>query len=115
MRSPYVVRRPVENPFLVRERDRRLLVELFTLAGTVLLVGICLWAYTWLNIATTKRTYEVNRLDQQLQTLVEKERRLELEVAQLTEPRGIEKRSAEELGMHSPELAQTVFYGELVP
>lgn len=115
MRSPYAVRRPVENPFLVRERDRRLLVELFALAGTVLLVGLCLWAYTWLNIATTKRAYEVNRLDQKLQLLIEEERRLELEVAQLTQPQKIEKRAEDELGMHPPTLQQTLFYEELVP
>ncbi len=115
MRSPYAVRRPVENPFLVRERDRRLLVDLFGLAGTVLLVGGCLWAYTWLNIATTKRTYEVNRLDQRLQVLIEEERRLELEVAQLTQPQRIEKRAEDELGMHPPRLEQTLFYEELVP
>ena len=115
MRSPYAVRRPVENPFLVRERDRRLLVELFTLAGTVLLVGCCLWAYTWLNIATTKRSYEVNRLDQKLQLLIEEERRLELEAAQLTQPQLIEKRAEQELGMHPPRFEQTLFYEELLP
>jgi cell division protein FtsB len=115
VRSPYAVRRPVENPFLVRERDRRLLVELMALAGTVLLIGGCLWAYTWLNIATTKRAYEVNRLDQRLQLLIEEERRLELEAAQLTQPRLIEKRAQDELGMHQVQHEQTLFYEELVP
>lgn len=91
------------------------MVELFALAGTVLLVGLCLWAYTWLNIATTKRAYEVNRLDQKLQLLIEEERRLELEEAQLTQPQKIEKRAEDELGMHPPKLDQTLFYEELVP
>ncbi len=89
--------------------------ELFALACTVLLVGLCLWAYTWLNIATTKRAYEVNRLDQKLQLLIEEERRLELEEAQLTQPQKIEKRAEDELGMHPPKLDQTLFYEELVP
>ena len=33
MKSAYAVRRPVENSYLVRERDRRLLRELAAISG----------------------------------------------------------------------------------
>lgn len=115
MRSPYAVRRPVENPFLVRERDRRLFSELLTVVGAVMLVGLCLWIYTWLNIETAHRAYEVNALDAQLEVLLERERRLQIEIARLTHPSAIEKRAGDELEMHAPDLQQTLFYEELVP
>jgi cell division protein FtsB len=115
VRSPYAVRRPVENPFLVRERDRRLFSELLTVVGAVLLVGLCLWAYTWLNIETSHRGAQVNQLDAELRVLLEQERRLAIDVALKTHPRKIEERAREELAMHSPSFAQTLFYEELVP
>lgn len=115
MRSPYAVRRPVENPFLVRERDRRLFSELLTVVGAVMLVGLCLWIYTWLNIETAHRAYQVNHLEQELLELHEQERRLALDIAEATHPRRIEERASSELEMHPPALDQTVFYEELVP
>jgi cell division protein FtsL len=115
LRSPYAVRRPVENPFLVRQRDRRLWRELIAVFFAVVAIGGCLWLYTWVNIQTTERAYQVNELEGRLDDLRQEERRLELTVAQLTQPRQIEKRAGEQLEMKPPTLAQTLFFEELVP
>lgn len=114
MRSPYAVRRTVENEYLVRERDRRLARELLGVAVTVLLLGAGLLAYTWIHIETTHVGYAVDRLEKSLHELRQEERRLRLEATYRARPASLEERAARELDMRPPKLEQTVFYEELV-
>lgn len=114
-RSPYAVRRPVENAYLVRERDRRLARELLRVSMAVALLGIGLLAYTWIHIEITAVGYRIDELGRELHHLQQEERRLLLERTYLTEPGRIEKRARTELSMGPPTLEQTVFYEELIP
>lgn len=115
MRSPHVYRRPVENAYLERVRDRRLRRELLAMLGVVLVLGGGLLAYTWMHIETMRIGYRVDRLGTQLGVLEERERRLRLEIAHRTHPARIEARARRELGMLTPTLDGTLFYEELVP
>ncbi len=115
MRSPYAVRRPVENDYLVRERDRRLARELLGVGIAVLLLGVGLLAYTWIHIEITAAGYRVDTLEKELHSLQQEERRLQLEATYLSRPERIENRARGELDMRPPSLEQTLFYKELVP
>ncbi len=111
----YAIRRPVENTYLVRQLDRRRLRELLGVFGIVCLVGSGLLAYTWVHIEIMRTGYQVNDLERTLERLQEEERRYRLEASFLAHPRQLEERSAEELGMVTPTLEQTVFFHEMVP
>lgn len=115
MRSPYAVRRPVENDYLVRERDRRRARDLLAVGGTVLMLGVGLLAYTWIHIEITAVGYRVDTLGKELHQLQQEERRLQLEAGYLSRPERIENRARGELDMRPPSLEQTLFYEELVP
>ncbi len=115
MRSPHVYRRPVENAYLERVRDRRLRRELVAMLGVVVVLGGGLLAYTWMHIETMRIGYRVDRWSTELGDLEERERRLRLEIAHRTHPARIEERARRELGMQPPALEETLFYAELVP
>lgn len=110
----YAIRRPVENAYLVRQRDRRLARDLLSVLLAVSMVGGGLLAYTWIHIEILRTGYLVNELERELNHLLEEERRYQLEASYLTHPERIEKRAREELGMQVPSLDQTLFYEELV-
>lgn len=113
MRSPYALKRPVANDYLVRERDRRLVRDLAGVAASVLLVGAGLLGYTWIHVETNAVGYRIDQLDKQLHGLHQAERRLELEAAFRSQPRRLEARASEELGMRPPQIGETFFYDEL--
>lgn len=115
MRTGYALRRPVENRYLVRERDRRLLRELFAVLLTIVVVGSGLLVYTWMHIEILRTGYRTDRLEKRLHRLLEAERQLRLEAAYRGHPERLERRAREELGMAPPTLEQTLFYEELVP
>ncbi|MEM6793818.1 MAG: hypothetical protein AAF725_07530, partial [Acidobacteriota bacterium] len=83
MRSPYAIHRPVENAYLVRERDRRLARELFGVASTVLLLGLGLMVYTWIQLEITAVSYRNDGLERKLHGLEQQQRRLQLEATAL--------------------------------
>ncbi len=114
MRRPYAIHRQVENTYLVRERDRRLLRELLGVVAIVLVLGGGLLAYTWVHIEIMRSGYRTDDREKELHGLLEEERRLLLEAAYLRQPERIEQRARQDLGMREPSLAQTVFYQELV-
>ncbi len=111
----YAIHRPVENAYLVRERDRRLIRELLGVAALVLVLGGGLLAYTWVHIEIVRTGYRIDEQEKQLHGLREDERRRRLEVARLRHPERIEERARRQLEMREPTLEQTVFYRELVP
>ncbi|MEM7582133.1 MAG: hypothetical protein AAF560_02025 [Acidobacteriota bacterium] len=114
MRNPYTIHRQVDNTYLVRERDRRLLRELLGVVAVVLVLGGALLAYTWVHIEILDTGYRIDGLEKELHRLREQERRQRLEVSYLAHPERIHQRAQRDLGMRPPTLAQTVFYEELV-
>lgn len=114
MRTAYAIHRPVENSYLVRQRDRRILRELARVVGIVLALGSVLLAYTWLHVETLRAGYRIEKLERQLGELHERERQLRLEAAWREHPQQIGQRAQEELGMNEPALAQMLFFKELV-
>ena len=109
----YAIRRPVENTYLVRQRDRRRVRDLVSVLLAVSLAGGGLLAYTWIHIEILRTGYLVTELEQTLEVLLEEERRFRLEASQLTRPEGIAARAREELGMTPATLGQTVFWREI--
>ncbi len=114
MHNPYTIHRQVDNAYLVRERDRRLLRELLGVVAVVLVLGGGLLAYTWVHIEILETGYRIDDSEKQLHQLLEEERRQRLEVAYLAHPERIYQRAQSDLGMHPPTMAQTLFYEELV-
>ena len=113
MRSPYAIHRPVENTYLVRERDKRLLRELLSVVGVVLALGAGLLAYTWVHIEILDTGYRIDAHEKRLHELLQEERRLRLEASYLAQPGQIEERARQDLGMRQPVIEQTLFYQEL--
>ena len=60
----YAVRRPVENVYLVRERDRRRSRELFGLALAAVPPVVVLFVAIWANVKTVELGYQLARLRQ---------------------------------------------------
>ena len=114
MRSPYSIHRPVENTYLVRERDRRLIGELLGVVAIVLVLGGGLLAYTWVHIEILDTGYRIDSYEKELHALREEERRRRLEASYLAHPELIDARARADLGLRPPTLEQTVFYEELV-
>jgi len=110
VKTAYAIRRPVENSYLVRERDRRTLRELLVVVLVVLALGTGLLAYTWMHVEILRAGYRIDKLENRLGELLERERRLELEAAHREHPRHVERRAREELGMADPSLDQMLFY-----
>lgn len=109
MRGEYVIRRPVANEYLVRERDRRRLRELALVALLVLPLGLGLLADIWIHLEVIHTGYRLNELERTLDDLEQRERRLRLEASYLSSPQRIEARAIEELGMVMPRPDQLVF------
>lgn len=113
MRNAYAVRRPVLNPYLVRERDRRRHRELATVLVISVSVAVCLIAYVWLHVELLRVGYRVHVLEERLETADRRKNLLDLETNYLTSPSLIEARAKAELGMIAPNLTQVVFEREI--
>ncbi len=109
MRSPYIVRRAVENSYLVRQRDQRRRRELVRLGVAVVLLGGGLLLYTVIQVGILSAGYRVDELARELHRLEQEERYKRLAISQLASPGELEKRARQELGMEHPTIAQTVF------
>ena len=112
MTSPYAEGRPVENFYLVRERDRRRLRELVILVFGLLPVAAALLGYTWIHLEVRKSGYRIQQLEERLIELHRAERRYRLESAYLSSPQRIEAAAAERLGMVEVSLDQMIFVEE---
>lgn len=109
MQSLYAQSRPIVNAYLVRERDRRLLLELGALMGIVVLVAVGLAGNVWARSELVGTGYRIDRLERELHGLTEQERQLQLEVSFLSGPHTVETRATEELGMRAWSLDQLIF------
>ena len=74
----YAVRRPVENVYLVRERDRRRTRELFAFALAALPPMAVLFAAIWANLETVRLGYQLENVEKQCAPLTVDEQRLHL-------------------------------------
>lgn len=108
--SPYLARRPVENEFLVRERDRRRVRELLRLLLLVAPLGLALLAYTWIHLESLDAGFRIRGLEQELHELERRERQLRLEAAWLKSPGRVEGLAESELGLAPPRPEQVVFW-----
>ena len=73
----YAVRRPVENVYLVRERDRRRSRELFGFALAAVPPVVVLFVAIWANVKTVELGYQLARLAKKREALVEMKRKLD--------------------------------------
>ncbi len=113
MRRAYAIRRPVDNAFLVRQRDRKMLRELLGFVLLTVILGGALLAYTWIHIEILRTGYRVDDLEKKLHQVEEQERFFRLELARHSHPQRIEERARKELGLREPSLDQTLFFAEL--
>ena len=113
MRSLYAQSRPIINAYLVRELDRRLLRELGLLMGIAVLVAGGLAGNVWARSEVVGAGYRIDRMERELHEVIERERRLQLEVAFLSGPQAVERRATEELGMRPWLLDQLIFAEDL--
>ena len=109
MRNAYVVRRPIVNAYLVRERDRSRFRELLVVALLVLPLAIGLFADIWIHLEVIRTGYRLDELERTLGDLEQQERRLRLEASYLASPQRVEVRATEEFGMAEPRVEQLVF------
>lgn len=108
--SPYVVRRPVGNEYLVRERDRRRVRDLLRVLLLVAPLGLALLAYTWVHLERLDTAFRVRGLERELHGLERQKRQLRLEAAYLSSPRRVERWAEKELDLAPPRPDQLVFW-----
>jgi hypothetical protein len=113
-RSAYVLRRPVDNVYLVRDRDRRRRRELLTILVAAAPVGFCLLVYIWTHLQVLEAGYRIDLLGHQLHEMAQHERHLRLEAAGLFNPGLLEERAQRELKMVPP-APENVFALERAP
>ncbi len=81
--------------------------------ATVVCLGGCLLAYTWIHLEVRRTGYRIDRLERSLADLEREERELRLQASHLGSPGMVENRAVSELGMQPPDLKQVVFWEEL--
>lgn len=108
MKTSYILRKEVDNAYLVRERDRRRRRELLAILAVAAPVGLCLLVYIWTHLQVLQAGYRIDRLGRELHAMSQQERHLDLEVARLASPGRIEKVATEELGMVPLEPEQVI-------
>jgi len=113
LKSAYSLHRPVDNSYLVRDRDRRLRRELLSVLAVALPLSAAVLAYVWISSQVLDEGYEVLALEQTLRGQLERERRLRVEAATLSRYDEIEERAIVELGFRELALDEVVFAGEL--
>ena len=104
----YAVRRPVENVYLVRERDRRRTIELVALVLAALPPLAVLFAAVWANLQTYQVGYQIGRLERQRESLEEKKRQLLVERALASSLVRVEKIARRSLGLSPPRPEQLI-------
>ena len=104
----YAVRRPVENVYLVRERDRQRTRELFAFCLAALPPLAVLFGAIWANNETVRLGYQLVKVNQQRETMVEKQRQLQMEYAQAAALSRVEKIARQSLGLVPPTLDQVI-------
>ncbi len=108
MRTSYVVRRPVDNRYLVRERDRRRLLELTWVVLAAVPPTLALIAYVWVNLELLRTGYRIHELEKRLDAAASSLSLLELEESYQTGAARLAERGAR-LGLAPPAPEQQVW------
>jgi cell division protein FtsL len=98
----YAVRRPVENVYLVRERDRKRTREFAALALAAVPPMLVLLAAIWANLETVRLGYQLARVARQKESLLERNRQLRMDRAQATSLARVDALARTNLGLVPP-------------
>lgn len=98
----YAVRRPVENVYLVRERDRVRTREFAALALAAIPPLLVLLAAIWANLETVRLGYQLSTVGHQRETLLERNRQLRMDRAQATALSRVDEIARQTLGLAPP-------------
>ena len=104
----YAVRRPVENLYLVRERDRQRTRELVVLALAAVPPAVVLFLAIWANLETVRLGYQLAGVAKNREALLERRQGLEMDRAQAAALARVELIARGTLGMVPPTLDQVV-------
>jgi len=104
----YAVRRPVENLYLVRQRDRRRTRELLALALAAVPPAVVLFLAIWANLETVRLGYQLAKLGRVRETLLERKHQLEMDRAQAAALARVEPIARGKLGLVPPTLDQVI-------
>jgi cell division protein FtsL len=98
----YAVRRPVENVYLVRERDRKRTRELAALVLAAVPPMLVLFAAIWANLETVRLGYQLAQVARQKETQLDRNRQLRMERAQATSLARVDEIARKKLGLVPP-------------
>lgn len=104
----YAVRRPVENLYLVRERDRQRTRELVALALAAVPPAVVLFLAIWANLETVRLGYQLAGVSKNREALLERRHRLEMDRAQAAALARVEPIARGTLGLVPPTLDQVI-------
>ena len=107
----YAVRRPVENVYLVRERDRKRTREFAALALAAVPPMLVLFAAIWANLETVRLGYQLATVGKQRETLLERNRQLRMDRAQATSLARVDEMARRSLGLVPPVPEQILLIG----
>ncbi len=86
----------------VRRSSRRDPLHILRLLLVFSLLLVLSISYLWVRLATVEVGYQISEANRQRYRLLEENRRLKMEVANLKSPGRIERIGREELGLHHP-------------
>ncbi len=109
MKTAYAIRRPVANAYLVRERDRRRLRELWLVLLCALPLLLVLIGYTSIRLEVVRIGARIDGIERTLGELRNTERRLLLDTSRLRSPGRVERYAGENLGLRPPVIDQLIF------
>jgi hypothetical protein len=112
VKTAYAFRRPVDNAYLVRVRDRRRFRDLAVVLAVALPIALVLFAYTRVHLQSLEIGYRIGDLERRLVEVAETERKLRSEAARLASPARLERLAVEELHLRPPALDQVIFVEE---
>ena len=98
----YAVRRPVENVYLVRERDRVRTREFAALALAAVPPLLVLLAAIWANLETVRLGYQLATVGRQREALLERNRQLRMDRAQASSLARVDAIARRTLGLVPP-------------
>ncbi len=102
----YAVRRPVENVYLIRERDRKRTREFAALVLAAVPPMLVLFAAIWANLETVRLGYQLAKVAGQKEALLERNRQLRMEQAQAASLVRVDEIARKKLGLVAPEPGQ---------
>jgi cell division protein FtsL len=111
----YAVRRPVENVYLVRERDRKRTRELVAFVLAVVPPMLVLFAAIWANLETVRLGYQLAQVAKQKEAQLERNRQLRTERAQATSLARVDAIARGKLGLVSPAPEQLLLIQDGAP